>query len=81
VWSYVKLPEVHNAIQKSMYAASGKKAAAWGRKLSKMIRKSYKRPALWAWHSNYGLSKKILSWEPQAGSYPGTRFEYIKIKH
>ena len=81
MWTYTKLPEVHKAIVDSMSATSDKDAAAWGRKISKLIRKDYKRPMLWSSHSNYALSPRILEWGPQKGSYPGTRFEYMKIKN
>jgi peptide/nickel transport system substrate-binding protein len=80
VWVYVNLPEVDKAIKDSMYATTDKEAADWGRKLSKLIRESYKRPPLWEHNASYGLSPKILVWGPQKGSYPGTRFEYMKIK-
>lgn len=81
VWTYVDLPEVDKAIRDSMNATSDEDAAAWGRKMSKLIRRDYKRPMLWSSHSSYGLSPKILKWEPQLGSYPGTRFEHMKIKN
>jgi peptide/nickel transport system substrate-binding protein len=81
IWTYTKLPEISKAIIDSMAATSDKDAAAWGRKISKLIRKDYKRPMLWSSHSNYGLSPRILEWGPQKGSYPGTRFEYMKIKN
>ena len=78
VYTIDKEPE--NLIDESMSATTDAKAAEYGRKLSKMIRDKYMRPPLWSHHANYGLSKKIVKWEPQAGSYPGTRFEYMQIK-
>ncbi|MFC1886386.1 ABC transporter substrate-binding protein, partial [Thermodesulfobacteriota bacterium] len=79
-WAYGKLPGVDEALDASLWAKNDEEAAEWGRKLSKMVRKDYRRPILWAKHSSFGLSKKIVKWEPQGGSYPGTRFEYIEIK-
>jgi len=80
IWSYVKMPEASQAIRDSMAATSVKEATEWGRKLSRIIRKDVERPVLWANHANYGLGPKIVKWEPQLGSYPGSRFEHIKIK-
>ena len=80
MWTYVKLPEVSKAIIDSMSAISDEDATAWGRKLSKLIRKDYKRPMLWSSHSSYALSPRIVKWEQILGSYPGGRYEYIKIK-
>jgi peptide/nickel transport system substrate-binding protein len=81
MWTYTKLPEISKAIIDSMSATKDEDAAAWGRKISKLIRKDYKRPMLWSTHHSYGLSKKIVKWEPILGSYPGGRYEYIKIKN
>ena len=77
VYTIDKEPE--NLIDESMTATTDAKAAEYGRRLSKMIRDKYMRPPLWSHHASYGLSKKIVKWEPQAGSYPGTRFEYMTI--
>ena len=79
IWTYVKLPEIDKAIRESMRAVSDEDAAESGRMLSKLIRKDHYRPMLWSSHNSYGLSKSIIKWEPQKGSYPGTRFEYMKV--
>jgi peptide/nickel transport system substrate-binding protein len=72
--------EIEKMLDDSMAARTDEEAAEWGRKLSKAIRDKYMRPPLWSQHANYGLSKKIVKWEPQVGSFPGTRFEYMTIK-
>jgi peptide/nickel transport system substrate-binding protein len=79
-WVYYTDPEVENLIDESMAATTGEKAAEYGRRISKLIREKYFRPPFYSRHANYGLSKKIVKWEPQAGSYPGTRFEYMIVK-
>ena len=79
-WVYATDEKVENLIDESMAATTKEQEAEYGRRLSKMIREMYLRPPLWSQHANYGLSKKIVKWEPQAGSYPGTRFEYMQIK-
>jgi len=77
---YAADAEVEKAIDDSMSAYTDEDMAKWGRKISKMIRDKYMRPPLWSQHGNFGTSKKIVKWEQQLGSYPGTRFEYMKIK-
>jgi len=79
-WVYATDDAVEKLIDESMAATTDAQAAEYGRRLSKLIREMYLRPPLWSTHANYGLSKKIVKWEPQAGSYPGTRFEYMTIK-
>jgi len=79
-FAYTIDKEIEAMLDKSMAATTDEEAAKWGRKLSKAVRDKYMRPPLWSQHANYGLSKKIVKWEPQAGSYPGTRFEYMQIK-
>ncbi len=80
VFVYSTDAEVEKAIDDSMSAYTEEDMAKWGRKLSKMIREKYFRPPLWSQHGNFGTSKKIVKWEQHLGSYPGTRFEYMKIK-
>jgi peptide/nickel transport system substrate-binding protein len=80
IFVYAPDAEVEKAIDASMSVYSDTDMAAWGKKLSKMIRDKYMRPPLWSQHGNFGTSKKIIKWEQQLGSYPGTRFEYMKIK-
>jgi len=80
MWTYTKLPEISKAITESMRFADGEAAAKAGRRLSKLIRRDWYRPMLWSSHNSYALKNTILEWEPQLGSYPGTRFEYMKVK-
>jgi peptide/nickel transport system substrate-binding protein len=80
LWGYVKIPGVDEALDASMSAKNDQEAAEWGRKISKLVRSDNWRVMLWAFHDSYGMSKKIVEWEPQLGSKPGTRFEYMKIK-
>jgi ABC-type transport system substrate-binding protein len=80
VWAYYTDDEVEKLIDESMGATTDEKVAEYGRKMSKMIRERYFRVPLWARHANYVTTKKIVKWEPQAGSYPGTRFEYMTVK-
>lgn len=80
VFVYYADAEVEKAIDDSMAAYTDKEVANWGRKLSKMIREKYFRPPIWSQHGNFGTAKRILKWEQQLGSYPGTRFEYMKVK-
>jgi peptide/nickel transport system substrate-binding protein len=79
-WVYYTDLEVENLIDESMAATTDKQAAEYGRKISKMIRERYFRPPFYSRHANYGTTKRIVKWEPQAGSYPGTRFEYMTVK-
>jgi ABC-type transport system substrate-binding protein len=80
LWAYVKIPGVDEALDASMSAKNDQEAAEWGRKISKLVRSDNYRVMLWASHDSYGTSKKIVEWEPQLGSKPGTRFEYMRVK-
>jgi peptide/nickel transport system substrate-binding protein len=80
-WAYVTTKEISDAIKQAMRARDDKEAAEWGRKISKMIREKRINMHLWSIHANYGVNEKILKWDRQLGSYPATRFEYMKIKH
>jgi hypothetical protein len=51
-----------------------------GRKLSKLVRESRVNMHLWSIHANYGTNQRIVQWDQQLGSFPGTRFEYMKVK-
>jgi peptide/nickel transport system substrate-binding protein len=79
VWAYYTDDEVENLIDESMGATTDEEVVQYGRKMSKMIRDKYFRVPLWSRHANYGTTKRIVKWEPQAGSYPGTRFEYMIV--
>ncbi|MBW1711321.1 MAG: ABC transporter substrate-binding protein [Deltaproteobacteria bacterium] len=80
-WCYYTTKEIEDALNKAQYAIEEKDVAAWGAKISKIIRESRINIHLWSNHSNYGVNQRILQWDRQMGSYPGTRFEYMKTKH
>ena len=80
LWAYVTTKEISDAILKCEAARNDKEATELGRKLSKLIRESRVNMHLWSNHSNYAVSQKIVQWDQQLGSFPGTRFEYMKIK-
>jgi len=80
LWAYVTTKEVSDAVMKCMAARNDKEAAEGGRKLSKVIRDSRINMHLFSAHANYGVNQKIVQWDSQMGSFPGTRFEYMKIK-
>lgn len=80
-WAYVTTKEISDALKKAMRAKNDKEAAEWGRQASKLIRENRINMHLWSIHANYGVNEKILKWDRQLGSYPATRFEYMKIKH
>ena len=79
-WAYVTTKEISDDIKKTMAARSDKEAADLGRKLSKLIRESRINMHLWSQHANYGTSQRIVQWDQQLGTFPSTRFEYMKIK-
>lgn len=79
-WAYVTTKEISDALKACMRARTDEEAAELGRKASKLIRESRINIHLWSTHANYGVSPKIAQWDMQLGSYPGTRFEYMKIK-
>ena len=31
-------------------------------------------------YANYGTNQRIVQWDQQLGSFPATRFEYMKVK-
>ena len=63
-----------------MRAKDDKEAAELGRKLSKVIRESRVNIHLWSNSANYGTNQRIVQWDQQLGSFPATRFEYMKVK-
>ncbi len=79
-YAYVTNKEIDDALKQTMAAKNDKEAAEWGRKLSKVIRESRVNMHLWSLFANYGTNKKIVQWDQQLGSYPATRFEYMKVK-
>ncbi len=79
-WAYVTTKEVSDTLIKCMAARNDKEAAELGRKLSKVIRDSRINIHLWSNHANFGANQKIVQWDQQLGSFPGTRFEYMKVK-
>lgn len=79
-WAYVTTKEISDALKATMKAKNVKEEADMGRKLSKMIRDARINLILWSNHANYGVNQKIVQWDRQLGSYPATRFEYMKIK-
>jgi len=80
LWAYVTTKEVSDTLMRCMAAKDDKEAAEWGRKLSKVIRESRINIHLWSNHSNYGVNQRIVQWDQQLGSFPGARFEYMKVK-
>jgi ABC-type transport system substrate-binding protein len=80
LWAYVTTKEISDTLMKCMAAMDIKGQAEWGRKLSKVIRESRINMHLFSAHANYGVNQKIVQWDQQLGSVPGTRFEYMKIK-
>jgi peptide/nickel transport system substrate-binding protein len=79
-WAYVTTKAISDAIKDSMNARNEKEDAERGRKLSKMIRDARINMHLWSIFASYGVNQKIVQWDRQLGSYPATRFEYMKIK-
>ncbi len=79
-WAYVTTKEISDALKKTIAAKNDKEAAELGRKLSKLIRDSRINIHLWSTYANYGTSQKIVEWDQQLGSFPATRFEYMKVK-
>ena len=79
-WAYTTTKEISDTLKQTMRAKDDKEAAEWGRKLSKVIRESRVNIHLWSESANYGTNKRIVQWDQQLGSYPATRFEYMKVK-
>ena len=79
-WCYHTTPEIEKAINDSQYAITDEEQAMWGKKISRIILDSQIHIFTWSRHSNFGVTDKIVEWEGQMGSYPATRFEYMKIK-
>ena len=79
-WAYVTTKEISDTLKQTMRAKDDKEAAELGRKLSKIIRESRVNIHLWSLSANYGTNKRIVHWDQQMGSYPATRFEYMKVK-
>lgn len=78
-WASINIPGMDDMITASMSSKNDEEAFAWGRKISKSFRENRWRIITWSNHHSYGLSKKIVYWDVQRASYPGTRFEYMKI--
>jgi peptide/nickel transport system substrate-binding protein len=78
--AYVTTKEINDALKKTMAAKDDKEAADRARWLSKVIRESRVHIHLWSLFGNYGVNQKIVRWDQQLGSYPATRFEYMKVK-
>jgi peptide/nickel transport system substrate-binding protein len=79
-YAYVTTKEISDTLKQTMRALSDKEAAEMGRKLSKVIRESRVNIHLWSNFANYGTNQRIVQWDRQLGSYPGARFEYMKVK-
>ena len=79
-WAYVTTKAVSDALKACMNARTEKEEADLGRKVSKMIRDARINIHLWSIFASYGVNQKIVQWDRQLGSYPATRFEYMKIK-
>ena len=79
-WAVINIPGMDEMVTASMSSKNDQEAFEWGRKISKSFRENRWRVITWSNLQSYGLSKKIVEWEVQRASYPGTRFEYMKIK-
>jgi peptide/nickel transport system substrate-binding protein len=79
-WAYVTTKEISDTLKKTIAAKDDKEATELGRKLSKLIRDSRVNINLWSIYANYGTNQRIVQWDQQLGSFPGTRFEYMKVK-
>jgi peptide/nickel transport system substrate-binding protein len=79
-WAYSTTKEISDTLKKTLAARNDKEATEMGRKLSKLVRESRVNMHLWSIHANYGTNQRIVQWDQQLGSFPGTRFEYMKVK-
>jgi len=80
LWCYNSTPEIEAAVQKAVMAFSDDELAKYGREMADRIRESRIVLPLFAYHSAWGLSKKIKKWEPVRGVPTGSRFEYLELK-
>jgi len=78
--AYYTTDEIDQTMRKAMYAETDEELAAWGRKISKLVRDSHITTFLWANHSPYALGPRIKSWEPTIGGIPAIEFETIVLK-
>jgi peptide/nickel transport system substrate-binding protein len=79
-WAYVTTKEISDTLKRCIAAKNDKEAAEWGRKMSKLIRDSRINIHLWSNHTSFGVNQRIVQWDQQLGSFPATRFEYMKVK-
>jgi peptide/nickel transport system substrate-binding protein len=79
-WAYVTTKEISDTLKRCIAAKNDKEAGELGRKMSKLIRDSRINIHLWSNYANYGVNQRILQWDQQLGSFPATRFEYMKVK-
>jgi peptide/nickel transport system substrate-binding protein len=79
-WAYVTTKEISDTLKKTIGARSDKEATELGRKLSKLVRDSRVNIHLWSIHASFGTNQRIVQWDQQLGSFPATRFEYMKVK-
>jgi len=80
-WAYVTTKEISDTLKRCIAVRDDKEATEWGRKLSKVIRESRINIHLFSAHANYAVNHRILQWDQQLGSFPATRFEYMKVKN
>jgi peptide/nickel transport system substrate-binding protein len=79
-WAYVTTKEISDTLKRCIAAKNDKEAADLGRKMSKLIRDSRINIHLWSVYANFGTNQRIVQWDQQMGSFPATRFEYMKVK-
>jgi peptide/nickel transport system substrate-binding protein len=79
-WAYVTTKEISDTLVKTIGARNDKEATEMGRNLSKLIRDNRININLWSIYANYGTNQRIVQWDQQLGSFPATRFEYMKVK-
>jgi peptide/nickel transport system substrate-binding protein len=79
-WAYVTTKEISDTLKKTIAAKSDKEATELGRSLSKLIRDTRVNINLWSTTASFGTNQRIVQWDQQLGSFPATRFEYMKVK-
>jgi peptide/nickel transport system substrate-binding protein len=79
-YAYVTTKEISDTLKRCIAAKNDKEATELGRQMSKLIRDSRINIHLWSNHTNFGVNQRIVQWDQQLGSFPATRFEYMKVK-
>ena len=79
-WCYNSTPEIETVVQKAIAAATDDEVAGYGRELARLMRESRIMLPLWSVHNSFGLSKKVVKWDPVWGVPQGTRYEYLELR-